>query len=228
MKSNKKQVQKGYCINFTNCPLADSGDIQEIPIGEDFKCACCSAELVEYKKPKKNWVWLCLGVVVFIAIVLLFMHKCISNPVYIDNVDTIYNECGDTVFLKGVDTIEVRKNSRVDTIFNEKRDTILIQGCDTIEIKPYVDILETPEEDEGRVILDDVVPVRPLPYGTYIGPRNSSGEPHGKGGRVVVDVEYNWGYYRFVPGDVIENTTYEYGQLKHGLVVSKDGTSYSI
>ena len=65
-------------------------------------------------------------------------------------------------------------------------------------------------------------------YGNYSGPKNSAGEPHGKGGRVTITMEYHWNMRIFSPGDVIENTTYENGQLKHGRVVKKNGETYNI
>lgn len=67
-----------------------------------------------------------------------------------------------------------------------------------------------------------------LAYGKYTGPRDANGEPHGKGGRVEVTIEYHWGYYVFSPGDRIMNAVFENGQLRHGKVITKTGSSYEI
>ena len=230
MKSNKKQVRRGHCENYTNCALADSGDIQEVQAGDDFVCSLCGKELVEEPTPKKNWIWFCLGAVVIIAIVLLSIRMCSNhNPDSVVIIDTIYNECGDTLYLKGTDTLDVKKNTRIDTLYNDAGDTIMINGCgDTIDIKPKQKEPEPPvrgrEGNNGGGSVSRVLPV----YGKYDGPRNGSGEPHGKGGQVEVTIEYHWGYHVFSPGDRIVNTTYENGQLQHGKVITKDGNSYSI
>lgn len=68
----------------------------------------------------------------------------------------------------------------------------------------------------------------PPVYGNYHGPRNSAGEPHGKGGQVSITTEYHWNMRVFSPGDVIENTIYENGQLKSGRVIKKNGDTFNI
>lgn len=217
MKSNKKQVRRGHCENFFNCALADNGDIQEIPTGDDFVCSLCGLELVEEQEKKKNWIWLCLGAVVIIAIVLLSIRKCGNhNPDIVVIVDTVYNECGDTLYLEGTDTIEIKKNTSVDITYSERGDTILVTGCDTIDIKPYVEKPEPGKREEGGVVIPRGLPV----YGNYYGPRNASGEPHGKGGRVEVKYSYHMGdkFVELQPGDVVNNTVYEHGELKHGRI----------
>lgn len=64
-------------------------------------------------------------------------------------------------------------------------------------------------------------------YGRYTGPRDTNGDPHGKGGRVEVKYSYHMGdkYIELHPGDVVNNTVYEHGHLIHGRIVrAKGGT----
>lgn len=225
MKSNKKQVRRGHCENFTNCALADNGDIQEIPTGDDFICSLCKSELVEEPIKPKKWIWWCLCAIVIVTIVLICVCKCGGhNPEPVEVFDTIYNECGDTLYLKGTDTLEIKTNTRVDTTYSVKGDTILIQGCDTIDIKHYVEKPKPPKPIEDNDFAPRELPV----YGKYYGPRNSSNAPHGEGGRVDVTIEYHWKHFVFSPGDRIVNTVFENGQLRHGKVITKTGSSYEI
>ena len=256
MKSNKPKTRKGHCVNYTNCALADNGDVQEIPIGDDFICSLCRLELEEEPpKPKKIWLWMLVAIVMIVVAVLLVRQCNNIEPESIET-DTIFNQCGDTVFLNGKDTIRIglnakvqidtcfnecgdtlfvrcsdtmiRKTTTVYTVFNRRGDTIIKRGCDTLEIRVFIKKPTMPDTHH-------INPPKPIPqitskpvYGNYYGPRNTSGEPHGKGGRVEVTVEYHWGHYVFSPGDRIVNTTYEYGQLRHGKVIRKDGNTYQI
>lgn len=231
MKQNEPLTKKGYCVNVVNCPLADNGEIQEVPIGNDFKCSICGKELKEVTpKPKKHWMWILGCVVVIAAIVLLLVRGCCNKtPEPVEITDTTYNECGDTIVVSGNDTT-IFKNTKIVTFVEENGDTVTTQGCELLEIKPY----KKPEsrkrdksgnnDDEEIIVVTNSMPA----YGNYSGPKNSAGEPHGKGGRVTITMEYHWNMRIFSPGDVIENTTYENGQLKHGRVVKKNGETYNI
>ena len=230
MKSNKPQTRKGHCENFVNCALADNGDIQEIPVGDDFICSLCKKELVEEPdNPKKKWIWFLLGAVVIIVLIVIFARGCGNTPPPQETIDTTYNECGDTIIINGTDT-NIIQNTRIDTTYNENRDTIIKRGCEVLETifyknpEPRKRGKEIDPRDNDDVPIPNVLPV----YGRYSGPRNSAGEPDGKGGQVTITKEYHWNMRVFSPGDVIKNTTYENGQLKHGRVIKKDGDSFDI
>lgn len=230
MKSNKPQTRKGHCENFCNCALADNGDIQEIPVGDDFICSLCKKELVEEPdKPKKNWIWFLLGAVVVIVLIVFFARRCGRDIDPIETIDTTYNECGDTIIINGTDTT-IFKNMQIITVFDENGDTVTKRGCEELERKPFVEPKPRKpgkEIDPGDNDVDPIPNVLPV-YGRYSGPRNSAGEPDGKGGRVSITTEYHWNMRVFSPGDVIKNTTYENGQLKHGRVIKKNGDSFDI
>ena len=69
------------------------------------------------------------------------------------------------------------------------------------------------------------------PYGTYDGPRNSSGQPHGLGGEVKVTKAYSLDMkdgkntvVELKAGDKIVNTKYNNGKLVQGQLKRPDGT----
>lgn len=234
MKSNKPQTRKGHCENFVNCELADKGVIQEIPVGDDFVClnSNCKKDLVEEPdKPKKKWIWFLLGAVVIVVLIVIFARGCGNTPPPSpqETIDTTFNECGDTIIINGTDTNIIR-NTQIDTTYNENGDTIIKRGCEELETRIYKK--PEPRKRDKEIVPrdndDDPIPnVLPV-YGRYSGPRNSAGEPDGKGGQVTVTTEYHWNMRVFSPGDVIKNTTYENGQLKHGRVIKKNGDSFDI
>lgn len=74
-----------------------------------------------------------------------------------------------------------------------------------------------------------IPPVNP-PYGTYSGPRDASGRPHGVGGEVRITRSYSLDlkkspaeHVQLNSGDKIVNTKYLNGQLKQGEIVFSDG-----
>ena len=292
MKNNKNNVRRGHCTNYTNCTLADNGEIIEIDKKDDFVCPLCGKELVEETPKSKKWIWIVLCVIIIAILVCLVPKRC-ENDLPEVSIDTVFNKCGDTIFLKGSDTIKVSSNNRQDTNYNKNGDTLIINGCDTI-IKRYqtpvksvelysikvlssnasqgsvsgggsftigktTNITATPQKgfifshwNQGNTRYSDKatctievtgdmtftaffkkkvsVPQRtdsPI-YGNYTGPRNSYGEPHGRGGSVIITTEYRWKHLIFSPGDKITNTTYENGTLRHGKVIQKDGNTFDI
>lgn len=230
MKSNKPQTRKGHCENFVNCALADNGDIQEIPVGDDFICSLCKKDLVEEPdKPKKKWIWFLLGAVVIVALIVIFARGCCNDdPRPVETIDTTFNECGDTIIINGTDTNIIR-NTQIDTTYNENGDTIIKRGCEVLETRIYKKPEPRKREKDPSIIIDPPIHQNVLPvYGNYSGPRNSAGEPHGNGGQVSITTEYHWNMRVFSPGDVIKNTTYENGQLKQGKVIKKNGDTFNI
>ena len=227
MTTNKNHVRRGHCENFTNCVLADNGDIQEVSEGDDFKCSLCGRDLIEESpKPKKIWIWLCLvAIMIIMAVIWLRPSPHSSEPV-VDIIDTVYNGCGDTIFIKGTDTVGIKENTQIDTTYNEHGDTVIKMGCKILETKRVKKSMppSSPIPPESSISTSDKLPV----YGNYYGPRNELGEPHGKGGRVDVTIEYHWGYHVFSPGDRIVNTVFERGMLRSGKVHTKDGITYEI
>ena len=224
MKNDKEKTRKGICTNFTQCTLADNGDVQEIPINDDFVCKECHRELEEVRQ-KKNWkpILIVAGAAVLVLLVILLWPKEPKGPVAADKFDTIINTCGDTLIVKnGTDTVSTTPTTRVDTIVNAQKDTIIVRGCDTLSIRRHKIAKGTERPPVTRE-----VEAAPL-YGNYSGPRNEYGEPDGRGGRVIITSEYHWGTRVFSAGDVIENTTYVDGQLKHGRVFKTNGSSFDI
>lgn len=60
-------IKRGQCINFGNCSKANSKEILEVKVGEDFICPECGGSLVEVKDSPFPW-WI---VAVAAAVLLL-------------------------------------------------------------------------------------------------------------------------------------------------------------
>lgn len=60
-------IKRGQCINFGNCSKANSKEILEVKVGEDFICPECGGSLVEVKDSPFPW-WI---VAVAAALLLL-------------------------------------------------------------------------------------------------------------------------------------------------------------
>jgi hypothetical protein len=59
MTMKNSNVKRGQCVNYGNCPKANSKEIIEINIGDDFKCPNpnCGCDLVEVPiKPLSPWI----------------------------------------------------------------------------------------------------------------------------------------------------------------------------
>ena len=48
-------IKRGQCINFGNCSKANSKEILEVKVGEDFICPECGGSLVEVKDTPFPW-----------------------------------------------------------------------------------------------------------------------------------------------------------------------------
>ncbi|GAE82796.1 hypothetical protein [Bacteroides reticulotermitis] len=54
MAQNNAMVRKGKCLNIGNCNKANSKEIVDVNIGEDFVCPDCGGDLVEVKAVKSS------------------------------------------------------------------------------------------------------------------------------------------------------------------------------
>ena len=227
MKKDNQKPRKGRCTNFLNCPLADNENVQEVQPGNDFKCSHCGLDLEEINdKPQRNLLLWALLIIALITIAVLFSVQRCRRDVYPILNDTIVNECGDTIIMKGLDTLSVYLNTRIDTIFNSEGDAFVLNGCrDTINI---IVKERKPNNEDPKPKVPENGPKAPEKqiapaYGEYFGNRDENGEPHGTGGSVTITTEYHCKNHVFSKGDVIENTTYEHGVLKHGKVRKNGG-----
>lgn len=72
MGATNLSVKKGKCINFGNCKIADTKEIIEVNLGDDFVCSNpdCRGMLVEVKRePKKKWILYSAIAVVLVGII---------------------------------------------------------------------------------------------------------------------------------------------------------------
>ena len=78
MATNNLTARKGKCINFGNCSIADTKEIIEVNLGDDFVCSNpdCRGMLVEEKKqPQKKWILYAGIAIVFIGSILFLYIK---------------------------------------------------------------------------------------------------------------------------------------------------------
>jgi len=78
MATNNLTARKGKCINFGNCSIADTKEIVEVNLGDDFVCSNpdCRGMLVEEKKQsQKKWILYAGIAVVLIGSILFFYIK---------------------------------------------------------------------------------------------------------------------------------------------------------
>ena len=78
-KNNLLTVRKGRCINFGNCPNADSKEVQEVNLGDDFVCSNsdCGCDLQEIVAPpdlKK------IAIIAVIVVALCFCAYMLFRP----------------------------------------------------------------------------------------------------------------------------------------------------
>jgi len=70
MATNNLSVRKGKCINFGNCKIADTKEIVEINLGDEFKCPECDGMLVEVRiEHKRKWLFIGGGIILIIGII---------------------------------------------------------------------------------------------------------------------------------------------------------------
>jgi len=78
MVTNNLAARKGRCINFGNCNIADTKEIIELNLGDDFVCSNpeCRGMLVEVKKQSpKKWIFYLGIAVLLIGTILIFIVK---------------------------------------------------------------------------------------------------------------------------------------------------------
>ena len=84
MATNNLAIRKGQCINFRYCKKADSSEVLEINLGDDFFCPECNGILVEVI-PKPFPKWIIYSIIAFIVllaagILMYFIFKEPANP----------------------------------------------------------------------------------------------------------------------------------------------------
>ena len=62
-------TRKGKCTNFGNCPIADSKEILQIPLGVDMVCTECKRQLSEIAAEKKLPIKPIIGVLAGLAVI---------------------------------------------------------------------------------------------------------------------------------------------------------------
>ena len=119
MATNNLSIRKGRCINIggENCKIADTKEIVEVNLGDEFICPECGGMLVEEKKQlSKKWI-LYTGIsVVLIGSILFFFIK--SKVEQVTDVGTVVEKAITTI-----DSITDEGND-IKKDFNESTNTL--------------------------------------------------------------------------------------------------------
>jgi len=68
MANNNLTVRKGQCINYGNCSKADSHEVIEVNLGDDFICPECDGTLIDLPPTRKFPWWI---VIVAVAVLVI-------------------------------------------------------------------------------------------------------------------------------------------------------------
>lgn len=222
-------LKKGVCKNFDNCDLADKNEIQEVESTE-FKCSECGKDLHEIQTktatttPNKKLLIIIVTVVVIgggVAAALLLGGKkesiSIPEPVVLEDTKG------------GIDVSEPVEDESIDDNKEIKNDSLKTSMLDLIKSEK-----NTEPEKATKPKQTTTAHTQPTSYGLgwakYEGPMKG-GKPHGVGGtlkitrRYSIDLKDGLGSTLDVyPGETIENTKFENGQLRAGELHRHDGT----
>lgn len=210
MAQNNAMLKKGRCLNFGNCNKANTKEIVEINVGEDFVCPDCQGDLVEVKVSKPPYGLIAGGVVAVLAIAVgayFFLMK------------------GDTIPTEPVTDSEI---TMIDSVKTEE----CMNNTDKEEIiepAPEVEPVKSSEADKqpttGGIVTKD------LGYAVWTG-KMKNGKPHDVQGILKFktnhiidsrdDKERMAG-----PGDKVIGT-FEEGHLTQGKWYKTDGNVESI
>ena len=82
MATNNLAVRKGRCINIGNCKKADTREVLEINLGDEFFCTECGGTLVEVKeKPFPKWIiYLIIAILVIGIGTAFWVKQCSDTP----------------------------------------------------------------------------------------------------------------------------------------------------
>ncbi len=222
-------LKKGVCKNFDNCDLADKQEIQEVESTE-FKCSECGKDLYEIQTktatttPNKKLLIVIVAVVVIgggVAAALLLGAKKesipIPEPVPIEET------------IRGKDVPEPVENESIDNNKEVKNDSLKTSMLDLIKSEKNT---EPEKATKPKQITTNHTQSTSydLGWAKYEGPKKG-GKPHGVGGtlritrRYSIDLKDGLGSTLDVyPGETIENTKFDNGQLRAGELHRHDGT----
>lgn len=219
MAQNNAMVKKGRCLNFGNCNKANTKEIIDINVGEDFVCPECEGELVEVKVTDTPWILIIGGAVAVLAIAVVTF--------------IFFNQDGGTEPLGGGagGNITVVDSIAVDTLMQSGADidTDTKQITEVEVVQPAGTVTETTqtskESSAGGVVTKD------LGYAVWTG-KVKNGRPHDVQGTLtfkashIIDSRDEKGRTAG-PGDRVIGT-FEDGHLTQGKWYKSDGNVESI
>lgn len=215
MAQNNAMVKKGRCLNFGNCNKANTKEIIDINVGEDFVCPECEGELVEVKVKETPWALIVGGVVAVLVIAV--------GAFFFFNQDGKAETPGGGA---GGD-ITVVDSVSVDTLTQSSTDMDTEQITEVEVVQPVgTEPTETPKEPTaGGIVTKD------LGYAVWTG-KVKNGKPHDVQGTLtfktshIIDSRDDKGRTAG-PGDKVIGT-FEDGHLTQGKWYKSDGNVESI
>ena len=217
MAQNNAMVRKGKCLNIGNCNKANSKEIVDVNIGEDFVCPDCGGDLVEVKPTTSSLGLIIGGIVLALAIVGASVYFFVikgDDPAAFDGGEVVV-----------VDSVDVDTDTET-----EAEDTTTLDQETPEEVIEEVEPVKRPVEIEKPAPTGGVV-TKDLGYAVWIG-KMKNGKPHDVQGTLkfktnhIIDTRDDKGRTAG-PGDQVIGT-FEDGHLTNGKWYKADGNVESI
>lgn len=214
MAQNNNMVKKGRCLNVGNCNKANTKEIIEVKVGEDFECPECKGELIEVKPSGTPiWMYILIGVaVVAIGVGIYFSMSNKQKPLVGGTGDTTVV---DSVGIHIIDTIPQNPEPEIEG------EDFKTDGSTTVDTTGGIDKTTTVN---GIVTKD-------LGYAVWVG-KMKNGKPHDVQGSLtfksshIIDSRDEKKRTASAGDKVIG--TFEDGHLTHGKWYKSDGNVESI
>lgn len=216
MAQNNNMVKKGRCLNVGNCNKANTKEIIEVKVGEDFECPECKGELIEVKPSGTPiWMYILIGVAVVAIGVGIYFFSMNNKQ------KSIGGGTGDTTVVDSVRIpIDTIPQNPLPGAENEGSKT----GGSTKEDTTEGGGIKEPATRNGIVTKD-------LGYAVWVG-KMKNGKPHDVQGSLtfksshIIDSRDDKKRTASAGDKVIG--TFEDGHLTHGKWFKSDGNVESI
>lgn len=221
METNNVLVKKGRCINFGNCKIADTKEIVEVNLGDEFMCPECGGMLVEVKRKPKRILLLISGGIFLILLILgsIFVYINFQKNKLKSVVESVNVITQDSTVIGGENTLKEKVAQLV------KEADGLLQNKDYEKAKDaYNAVLAIdPNNLHATQSLLEITKIGVLPSEGGTGGTKSGDNPNPDHPvKISKTLKFDFGYYK---GDVVNNLMHGYGTLyftQDQLISSKD------
>ena len=124
MAQNNNMIKNGRCLNIGNCNKANTKEIIEVNIGEDFVCPECNGDLVEQKIKKTPWLIIGGGATaLIIAIGAFFFFTQKAKQTIVNEIITIVDEIPIEEIVDTVIENDITENEKPEELVNTNTTT---------------------------------------------------------------------------------------------------------